>query len=81
MYSFGRVVGDDRARLARGRRRNGLGGALQAQRGQTFALEIVLIALDLFLLAVHQVDVVAKEQVQVLVAVARQLLFDRVELE
>jgi hypothetical protein len=39
------------------------------------------VALDLLLLAVHEPDVVAEEQVQVLVAVARQLLFDRLELE
>ena len=61
----------------------GIGSAVRSrpQRRQTLALEIVLIALDLFLLAIHQIDVVAEEQVQVLVAVARQFLFDRLELE
>ena len=48
---------------------------------KSVALEIVLIALDLFLLAVHQVDVVAQEQMQIFMAIARQLLFDRLELE
>ena len=43
--------------------------------------EIVLVALDLLLLAIHEPDVVAEEQVQILVAVARQLLLDRLELE
>ena len=44
-------------------------------------VEVVLVALDLLLLAIHEPDVVAEEQMQVLVAVARQLLFDGLELE
>ena len=45
------------------------------------ALELVLVALDLLLLAIHVPDLVAEEEVQIFVAVARQLLFDRLELE
>jgi hypothetical protein len=43
--------------------------------------EIVAIALDLFLLAIHEIDVVAEVQVQILHARARQLHADRIELE
>ena len=75
-----------------GRRRSGpaarrRGGAIccavarQASGGDAVALEIVLEALDLLLLAIHEPDVVAEKQVQILVAVARQLLLDRLELE
>ena len=61
----------------------GIGSAVRSRPSvdESLALEIVLIALDLFLLAVHQVDVVAKKQVQVLMAVARQFFFDGLELE
>ena len=45
------------------------------------AREVVAVALDLLLLTIHEPDVVAEEQVQVLVAVAGQLLLDRLELE
>jgi hypothetical protein len=61
----------------------GTGSAVRSRPSvdEALALEIVLIVFDLLLLAVHQVEVVAKKQVQVLVAVARQLLFDGLELE
>ena len=39
------------------------------------------VALDLLLLAIHEVDVVAQEQVQILDARARKLELDRIELE
>ena len=55
--------------------------ARQAARARALALELVLVALHLLLLAVHEPDVVAKKQVQVLVAGARQLLLDGLELE
>jgi len=44
-------------------------------------LEIPLVALGLLLLAIHGVNLVAEEQVQVLVAAARQFFFDGLELE
>ena len=51
-------------------------------RGGNFAArEFVAEALDLLRLAIHEPDVVAQEQVQVLVAVARQLALDGLELE
>ena len=78
---FRRVVGDDRAGRALLGRRDFFGVARQARGGDAVAREIVLVALDLLLLAVHEPDVVAQEQVQVLVAVARQFLFDGLELE
>ena len=45
------------------------------------ASEVVPVALDLLLLAIHEVDVVAKKQVQVLVPGARELFLDGLELE
>ena len=39
------------------------------------------IALDQLLLAIHEVDVVAEEEVKVFVSVARQPQLDRIELE
>ncbi len=53
----------------------------QALCGHSAAREIELIAFDALLLAIHEVDVVAQEQVQVLHIVARQFLFNRVELQ
>ena len=75
------VIGSDLAGLSPRRRRNPLARSFQTLRGQTVALEVVLEPLDLFLLAVHVVDVVAKKQVQGLLAVSRQLQLDRIELE
>ena len=82
MYSSGvwsETIGAGRALAARAAR-------LRASRGRPAVetsplVEIVAVALDLLLLAVHEADVVAEEQVQVLVAVARQLLLDRLELK
>ena len=73
--------------LVIGPRSPGTGGAIvravtrQSARARTLALEFVLEALDLLFLAIHVPDVVAQKQVQILVAGARQLLFDRLELE
>ena len=63
------------------RRRHRLALAIERQRRDAVRLKIVLIPLDLLLLAIHEVDVVAEEQVHVLVPAARQLLLDRLELE
>src|SRR6185369_2532580 len=63
------------------RRVYGLGGAIESQRRDAFEFEIPLVMLDLLLLAVHGVNVVAEEQVQVFVAAAGQFLFDWLELE
>ena len=65
----------------RGRRRDFRGMRGQAAGRDVLALEFVLIALDLLLLAVHEADVVAEIEVQILVAVARKLLLDGLELE
>jgi len=75
------MIGDDGAGFAGGRRRNGFCRAFETERSKTFPLEIVLITFDLLLLAVHQVKIVAKKQVQILVPVAGQLLFYGLELE
>ena len=75
------MVGNDRAGLAFGRRGHRGAIALQPARGNALAREIEAIAFHLLLLAVHEPDVVAKEEVQVLMAGARQLLLDRFELE
>ena len=53
----------------------------QACGGEFAAREIVLEALDLLLLAIHEVDVVAEEEVQVFHVVARQLQLDGIELK
>ena len=53
----------------------------KSARGVFAAREIELVALDLLLLAIHEIDVVAEEQVQVLDVVARQLGLDRIEVE
>ena len=75
------MVGSDRAgrRLARGSQPFAIarhaGGALFA------ADELVAEPLHLLFLAVHHPEVVAEEQVQVLLFAARQPLFDGLELE
>ena len=58
-----------------------VGGARQAVGGDIAAREIVLVALDLLLLAIHEINVVAEEQMQILHVVARQLQLDGIELE
>ena len=57
------------------------GGAREAAGGFFAAREIELVALDLFLLAIHEIDVVAEEQAQVVHAFARHLDFDGIEAE
>src|SRR3982751_5948585 len=59
----------------------GSGFALNRRGGQAILRELVGEALDLLLLAVHEVDVVAEEEVQVLLVLALQLQVDGVELE
>ena len=77
-----RVIAGDRTGA-----RAGVGGATagasarQSTRSRSLALEIVLVALDLLLLAIHEIDVVAEKEMQILVAVPRQLQLDRIELE
>ncbi len=78
---FGQVVGIDRPRLRLRRRRDFGGFARKAAGRFAVALEIVLVTVDLLALAIHEEDVVAEEQVQVLVTAARERLFDRLELE
>src|SRR5580692_12908119 len=75
------MIGDDGARGRLERRRHLLAVARQTASGYGFARELVLIPLDLFLLTIHEPDVVVEEQVQVFMAVARQLLFDGLELK
>src|SRR5207237_6477881 len=58
-----------------------LGRAVESQRRDAIELEIPLVSLGLLLLAIHGVNLVAEEQMQVLVAAARQLFFDRLELK
>ena len=53
----------------------------QARGGRPGAREIELVTLDALLLAIHEVDVVAQEQVQILDVVTRQLQLDRIELQ
>src|SRR5262249_2573603 len=55
--------------------------ALQSTSGNLAAREIVLEALDLFLFAIHEPDVIAKIQVQIFVPAAGVLLFYGLELE
>ena len=78
---FGRVVGLDGRRLALRRRSDPCRATREAAGGQALALELVAEALHLLFLAIHVPDVVAEVEVQILVAVARQLLFDGLELE
>jgi hypothetical protein len=78
---FRLVVADDIRRRGCGRRGHFLAGARQAQRAQPFEIEVVLEPLDDLLLAVHEADVVAEEQPQVLLLGARQAQADGVELE
>ena len=79
---FGRVVGNDGAGVAASWRFLTRSAVRATPVGGDFAArEIVLEALDLFLLAIHEIDVVAQEQVQVLDAVARKLQLDRIELK
>src|SRR5512144_869025 len=54
---------------------------IERQCGESVLLEIVLVTFDLLLLAIHEIDVVAKEQVEVLLPAPRQAQPDRVELE
>ena len=61
--------------------REPLGRAGDALRGRFAARKIVLEALDLLLLAIHEVNVVAEKQVQVLDAGPRQLYLNRIELK
>ena len=82
MYSSGRVVGNDRTAAARWAAARSRRASRARPRVETPPrAKLVLVALDLLFLAVHEPDVVAEEQVQVLVAGARQLLFDGLELE
>src|ERR1039457_6890550 len=76
-----RVVARNRTALRRRGRRNRFPVARQAVRARALALELVLVALHLLLLAVHVPDVVAQKQVQILVSGARQPLLDGLELE
>jgi hypothetical protein len=75
------VVAGDFAGLSGQRRADGLARALQRLSRQAAAREIILEPLDPFLLAVHEPDVVAQEEVEYLRAGARQLQIDGVELK
>lgn len=61
--------------------RNGGGFAGETLGGLAQEGEVVLVALDDFALAVHEVDVVTEEEVEVLLFAAGELEFDGVELE
>src|SRR5207248_1872397 len=78
---FGRVVALDWTGGASRWPFDGFGIALQPGGGKVLAGEIVAEALHLLLLAVHEPDVIAEKQMEILVPVARQLLLDRLELE
>ena len=78
---FGRVVADDGAAFARRRRRHRRPSRASPWVRAALAAELVLVALDLLFLAVHQPDVVAEEEMQIFVPGARQFLFDGLELE
>src|SRR5689334_6149126 len=75
------MIGDDRTGLEARRRGDLPGPAVQGQGREAFTLKVVLIPLDHFFLAVHEVDVIAEEEVEVLVTVARQSLPDGLELK
>src|SRR5439155_175822 len=76
-----RVVAFDWSRVAWGRVLHYRGGARQPLSTDIAAGELVAETLDLLFLAIHVPDVVAQVEVQVPVALARQLLFDGLELE
>lgn len=63
---FAGVIAGDGRGLAFGGLRNGLAFAGKGSGGEAVELEIVLEALDLFLLAIHVVDVVAEEEIETL---------------
>jgi len=75
------MVGTDGRGGKHGCGRNLRGFVRKAAGGQRAVREIVLAALNLLLLAVHEVDVVAKVEMEILVAVARQTLLNGLELE
>jgi hypothetical protein len=78
---FGGVVGGDGSGGELGRGRDGFGAAGEGEGGEFVEREVVLKALDDLFFAVHEVDVVAKEEVKVFDAVAGEFELDGVELE
>src|SRR5215469_820148 len=74
-----RVIADDGTVAGLSRARDRLGAALEAASRFFAARKIELEALDLLLLPVHEINVVAKEQTQILNVRPRQLLLDGVE--
>src|ERR1700722_12495989 len=63
------------------RTRHAVGSASQALRRNFAAREIVLEALDLLFLAIHEINVVAEKEAHVFYVVAGKLQFDGVELK
>ena len=76
-----RVVADDLSGRLRGHRGNRVAGAFQGHGGEAVFFEVVLVALDPLPLAIHEADVVAQVEVQVLRAGAGQAELDGIELE
>ena len=78
----GRMVADNRARRRLlFRFLDALGGVRKSARGVFAARKIKPVPFDVFLLAIHEVDVIAQEQAQILDAGARMLEANRVEAE
>ena len=75
------MVADDGGGRPFQRRRDGLALALHADGGVGAKGEVVVVADDLFLLAIHEPDLVAEKQMQVLDAFAGQAQSDGVELK
>ena len=65
---------------ARGGAFDALGGRRSASGGRS-ARKLVGITVDLLLLAIHEVNLVAQEQAQIVAALARELELDRIEAE
>src|SRR5215471_6820970 len=76
-----RVVADDGTLVAFSDARERLGRALEAARRFFAARKVELEALDLLLLPIHEINVVAEEQAQIVNVRSRQLLLDRIEAE
>src|SRR5258708_4068468 len=75
------MVGDDLAGCTPRSRPGRAPVAFQARGSDALASEFIAVAFDAFLLAIHIVNVVAKEQMQIFLSVAWKFKLDRIELK
>src|SRR5689334_24418640 len=75
------MIADDRTRRLLLDLLHALGRVRKSARRILTASKIEPVALDLFLLAIHEIDVIAQEQAQILDPGARMLEADRIEAE